>query len=98
MSNHVIPPETKLAAKRAFWRTTSQGYATSISASLIISIVSLITSSEDWLIVLVAVITAIVTPPAAGLAAYFQWLGKGIPEEYVPAAIEKRLEEGTPGV
>lgn len=91
MSEAVIPPAAKLAAKRAFWRTTAQGYATSITGSLIVSAVSLITNQEDWLMVVVAIITAIVTPPAAGLAAYNQWLAKGIPDEYEEAAIERRF-------
>lgn len=87
MPESVIPPTAQLAAKRAFVRTTAQGYATSITGSLVISIVSLITNPGDYLVVVVAVLTAIVTPVAAGAAAYWSWLAKGIPDEYAAAAL-----------
>lgn len=88
MADAVIPEAAKVAAKRAFWRTTAQGYATSITASLVLSVVALLQDGTNWLAVVVAVVTAIVTPLAAGLAAYFNWLSKGIPGEYEDAAIE----------
>lgn len=86
MTDEIVPAAAKLAAKRAFVRTTAQGYATSISASLILSAVALIQDSTNWLAVVVAVVTAIVTPLAAGAAAYWSWLSKGIPGDYVQAA------------
>lgn len=85
MPEELIPASVQVAAKRAFIRTTAQGYATSITASLILSIVSLLQNPGDWLIVVVAVLTAVLTPLAAGGAAYWSWIAKGIPEDYAAA-------------
>jgi len=92
MTEKVVPEAAKLAAKRAFIRTTAQGYATSISASLILSAVALIQDPTNWLAVVVAVVAAVITPLGAGLAAYWNWLSKGIPAEYEDAAIVQLRE------
>lgn len=86
----LIPDTVKLAAQRAFIRTTAQAYSTSISASLVIAVVDLLVTPGNWLVTVVAVLTALVTPLAAGAAAYFSWIHKGlegIPSEYENAAV-----------
>lgn len=88
MSEPLVPAAAQLAAKRAFVRTTAQGYATSITGSLVISVVSLIQNPGEWLIVVIAILTALLTPLAAGAAAYWSWLSKGIPDEYAVAAVD----------
>jgi hypothetical protein len=88
MTEPIVPPAAQVAAKRAFIRTTAQGYATSITGSLVLSIVSLLTNPGDWLLVVVAVITAVVTPLAAGAAAYWSWIAKGIPDDYAMVALQ----------
>ena len=94
MTEPVIPPAAKLAAKRAFVRTTAQAYGASITGSLVIAAIGLIRDNSDWLNVVVLVLVALLTPPVAGLAAYFQWLRKGIPDEYEEAAVEQRGGRG----
>jgi hypothetical protein len=68
---------------------------------LVIAVVSLITDSTNWLLVVVAIVTAAVTPLAAGAAAYFQWVAKGIPEDYAVSAEKAKLRgyiENNPNV
>lgn len=89
MSSKIIPDETKLAAKRAFVRTTYQAYAATLSAALLTSVISLIVDPTNWLTVTVAVITALASPPLAGLTSYLNISSSGIPEAYVDAAIEQ---------
>lgn len=86
-----IPAITKLAARRAFIRTTAQGYAASLTLGLLTSIVMLLIDRDEWLTVLVTVILAVLSPPLAGVVAWFQWLAKGLPEDYEPIA---QIERG----
>lgn len=85
MSEELIPPGVRLAARRAFIRTTAQAYAASLTVGLLTSAVSLLADYDQWLTVTVAVVLALVSPLLAGLVAYFQWIAKGIPEDYTTA-------------
>ena len=88
MSNEeTIPVEVRLAAKRGFIRTTAQAYAATLTAGAVTSVVGLIADPSNWLTVTVAVVTAIATPPVAGLASYLNILSNGIPQAYVNAVI-----------
>lgn len=86
MPDTVIPPEARLAARRAFVRTTAQAYSATLTVGLLTSVVSLILNPSEWITVLVAVILAMLAPMLAGLVAYFQWLAKGIPDAYAALA------------
>src|SRR6185369_11359253 len=87
-----VPATVKLAAKRAFIRTTAQSYAATLTAGLLASVINLIVNPGDWLNVLVLVLLAVLTPPLAGLVAAFQWLGDKIPVEYGPATFESQVQ------
>lgn len=93
MNDRIIPLELRLAARRAFVRTTAQGYAASLTVGLLTSVMSLVTNPADWLLVVVAVALALASPPLAGLVAYLEWLGRGIPAEYEPVALTRRRRE-----
>lgn len=90
MSN-VIPENVRLAAKRAFVRTTYQAYAATLSAGLpsATAIVALIQNPTGWLLAGITVALAVVSPLAAGAAAYLQWTAKGLPDDYLPAAVDQ---------
>jgi hypothetical protein len=86
MTDKIVPDSLQLAAKRAFVRTTYQAYAATLTSGLIVSAVSLITDPSNLLTVAVAGVTALVTPLAAGAAAYLSFISKGLPGEYVTEA------------
>ena len=99
----VIPANVALAAKRGFVRTTSQAYATSLSAGLpgAAAIISFVqdTSPGKWLAVWITLGLALVSPLAAGLASYLSITSKGIPEAYLPElgtveAVDTSASEG----
>lgn len=90
MSEELIPAGVRIAARRAFIRTTAQAYAASLTVGLLTSVVSLLVDYGQWLTVIVAVLLAIVSPLLAGLVAYFQWIAKGIPEDYTTAVEEEQ--------
>lgn len=80
----VIPPDTKLAAKRGFIRTTAQAYATSFAGGIsATTIIALVSQTEPWLPILITWIVAIITPILSGLASYLDILSKGVPSDYV---------------
>lgn len=86
MSDAVVPAGVKLAAKRGFVRTTAQAYAATLTGGLITSVIALITDPSNLVPVAVAVLTAVVTPPAAGLASYLSIISNGVPKEYQDVA------------
>lgn len=89
----IIPDEVKVAAKRAFVRTTFQGYeaalAVGISANVVIGVVR---GEADLLALGVTAAVAVVSPPLAGLRSYLSITRKGIPDEYQvePAQVRGR--------
>ena len=88
MPKKIVPPATRLAAKRGFIRTTLQGYeavlAVGISANIVLG---LIRGEADVLTLAVTAAVAIVSPPLAGLRSWVNITHNGIPEDYIPAAI-----------
>lgn len=92
MTDAVVPAAAKLAAKRAFVRTTAQAYGTSLAGGLTVAVVSDAfqqASAGNWVPLAISGIVTVFSPLIAGAAAYFTWLGKGIPADYVVAAEEK---------
>ena len=89
MPNRTIPLEAHLAAKRGFARTTAQAFASTIPTGGV-SVATVVAFIEDFnpVIVVATIIAALSTPLLAGLASYFSLLSRGIPEEYVSAAVE----------
>lgn len=99
MSESIVPAAVKLAARRAFVRTTYQAYAATLSAALLASVISLIVDQSNWVTVIVSVVTAIASPPLAGLASYLNMTSKGIPGDYAEAVYQEDLaHEVTEGV
>lgn len=89
MTTHIIPPDVKIAAKRAFTRTTFQAYAATLATSVSASaIVSLIRGEVDVVMVVVTVGLALVAPLLSGLRAYLNISAQGIPNEYQPQVVE----------
>lgn len=88
MTDEIIPAAEKLAAKRAFIRTTYQAYAATLSTGLpsAAAIVTLIQDSTGWLLAGITVGLALVSPLVAGAAAYAQNRG-GLPQEYRDATL-----------
>lgn len=95
MSDQIIPPAVKLAAKRGFIRTTAQALAatltTGVSASVVLGIVS---GEVDVVATAVTLGVALVSPVIAGAASYLSITANGIPGDYVPAAIDQEFEKG----
>ena len=90
MSNQIIPAGVKLAAKRAFVRTTYQAYAATLSAGIAVTaILAVVRGEVDMIETAITAGAAILSPPVAGLAAYLSVASKGIPDDYLPAAIDK---------
>lgn len=93
MTDHVIPAATKLAAKRAFVRTTTQAYGATLSGGVAVTtILAVVTGEVSLLVTAVTAGVALVSPIVAGLASYFDITSKGIPEDYVGAAIVQRFD------
>lgn len=91
----VIPPAVKLAAKRGFIRTTAQAAAatltTGVSASVVLGVV---TGTVELVPTLVTIGVAVVSPFIAGAASYLSIVSNGIPQDYVPAAVNRATQEG----
>lgn len=88
MTDEIIPAAEKLAAKRAFIRTTYQAYAATLSTGLpsAAAIVAVIQNPTGWLLAGITVGLALVSPLVAGAAAYAQNRG-GLPQEYRDATL-----------
>ncbi len=91
MTDPIIPEAEKLAAKRAFIRTTYQAYAATLSTGLpsAVAIVTLIQDPTRWLLAAVTVALALVSPVLAGAAAYAANRG-GLPQEYTDATLVRQ--------
>lgn len=88
--SEIIPSATKLAAKRGFVRTATQSLASVIP----ITAISIPTTGDALIGVALGVGGALVTAALAGAASYLSITSKGIPDDYVRAAVEKAAEEG----
>lgn len=91
MTDPVVPPSVRLAAKRGFIRTTYQAYAATLGTGLpsAATILALIQDPTGWLLAGITVGLAVVTPPLAGLASFLSITAKGLPDDYVPQAVEQ---------
>lgn len=92
MADKIVPAEVVLAAKRAFARTTAQAYATSLGAGLP-SAAAVVAFVEDdnpskWWLLAVTLGLAAVSPLFAGLSAYLNIVGHGIPQDYADATTQ----------
>ena len=86
-----MPAAVKLAAKRAFVRTTLQAYAATLSAGISATVIlGLITGQVDALTTAVSVALAVASPPLAGLAAWSSVTSNGIPKDYTDVALVKQ--------
>jgi len=88
----VVPDAVVLAAKRAFARTTAQAYATSLGAGLpsaaaVVAFVQDDNPAKWWLLASTLVLAA-VSPLFAGLSAYLNIVGHGIPQDYADATTQ----------
>lgn len=94
--SQIIPPAVKLAAKRGFVRTTSQAYAATLGTAVpsATAIVALIQDPTGWLLAGVTVGLALVSPPLAGLASYLSITARGLPDDYLPAALDQAETNG----
>jgi hypothetical protein len=90
MTDPIVPAATKLAAKRAFIRTTLQGYeallAVGITANAVLAIVR---GEVDMVTLGVTAAVAVAAPPLAGLRSWVSITRKGIPEDYQTATLAK---------
>lgn len=83
MSSSIVPPSTKIAAKRGFVRTTAQAYAATIPAGGISAAVLASAIEDPQPVQLVAAAIAWLTAPVlAGTASYLSILSSGIPDDY----------------
>lgn len=91
MTDPTIPAATKLAAKRGFIRTTAQAYAATLTTGIpsATAIVALVQDPTGWLLAGITVALALASPPLAGVASYLSITAKGIPDDYVPLAVEQ---------
>lgn len=92
MSQNIIPPSVKLAAKRGFIRTATQ----SLSSVIPIVAIAIPTTGDALLGIGLGVAGAITTAVLAGTASALSIVSNGIPSDYVDAALEK--EFGSAGV
>lgn len=78
----------KLAAKRAFVRTTTQAYAAMLAAGVTATaVLAVIRGDVDLVETAVTAAVTVAAPPLAGLQAYLSVTSKGIPEEYADATL-----------
>jgi hypothetical protein len=86
----LIPGAVKLAAKRAFIRTTFQAYAATIPAGGVsAAVLASVVNNPEPVAIVTTVVAALVSPPLAGLAAYLNIASQGIPVDYTVAAISQ---------
>lgn len=82
MTDSLVPAHVRLAARRAFVRTSSQALAASAPTG---AITGLALSGSDLPTVGWAVLAAGLSSLIAGTVSYLQMISSGIPEEYQPA-------------
>lgn len=93
MSNPVIPPAVKLAAKRGFIRTTAQAYAATLTTGVTATTaIGLYTGQIELVPSLITAGVALLSPFLAGAASYLSITAKGLPDDYVPAAVDQQFK------
>ncbi len=84
----IIPAAVALAARRAFIRTTLQGYEAVLGVGITANgLLALIRGEADLAAVAVTVVIAVIGPPIAGLRSWASILRRGIPDDYRRAAL-----------
>lgn len=79
----IVPEKVRLAAKRAFVRTTAQAYSTALAGGISAATLLGLYEGEVPLVpTLITVGVVVVSPVLAGAASYFSMISKGVPEEY----------------
>lgn len=92
MTEKIVPPAVKLAAKRAGLKTAAQsarGAGAAVVAAIGASVLGV-----DWLLVAGTAGAGVITVVWAGVDAYLDKIHHGIPEDYIPAAIDQHMREG----
>lgn len=85
-----VPARVRLAAKRAFIRTTAHAYAATLSGGISATvIITVVTGQVDPLTFGVTVGVALVSPLLGGLASYASMIANGVPAEYRAAALDE---------
>ncbi|MEW1990696.1 hypothetical protein [Microbacterium sp. NPDC078849] len=84
----IVPAAVRLAAKRAFVRTTYQAYAATLAAGISVTVVlGIVTGQIDVVATAVQFGVALAAPPLAGLVAWLNVTSNGIPKDYVDVAL-----------
>ncbi|MFT4282375.1 hypothetical protein [Microbacterium sp.] len=85
MTNEIVPPEVKLAAKRAAAKTAAQ--AARGAGAAIVGTIGLSVLGVDWLAVAATAGASLITVAWAAADAYLDKIHNGIPVEYVAAGL-----------
>lgn len=94
MSDQIVPASVKLAAKRGFIRTTAQAYAATLTTGVSATVILGVATGEIELIpTLITLGVAVASPVLAGAASYLSIISKGLPEDYVPAAVDQQFRD-----
>ena len=92
----IVPAATRLAAKRAFVRTTFQAYAATLGAGISATVIlGIVTGQVDPIATAVQFGVAVAAPPLAGLVAWLNVTSNGIPRDYSDVALVEQAEQGT---
>ncbi|MGW9270810.1 hypothetical protein [Microbacterium sp. NPDC055599] len=84
----IVPAAVRLAAKRAFVRTTFQAYAATLGAGISVTVVlGIITGQVDIVATAVQFGVAVAAPPLAGLVAWLNVTSNGIPKDYADVVL-----------
>lgn len=93
MADQIIPAAVKLAAKRAFVRTTMQGYEGVLVAGLSANaVLAWVRGEVDPVTLGVTAAVTVLAPPLAGLRSWLSITRKGIPEDYSDATLAAHAE------
>lgn len=90
MPDKIIPDTVRFAAKRGFIRTTYQAYAATLTTGVsATAVTSIVTGQVELIPTVVTIGIALVSPVLAGAASYLSITAKGLPADYVDAAIDQ---------
>ncbi len=93
MAEKLIPTNVQFAAKRGFIRTSAQSLAatltTGISATVVLGVVN---GEVEVIPTIITLGVALLSPFIAGAASYFSIISNGLPEAYIPAALDKAAD------
>lgn len=92
----IVPAATRLAAKRAFVRTTFQAYAATLGAGISATVIlGIVTGQIDPIATAVQFGVAVAAPPLAGLVAWLNVTSNGIPRDYTDVALVQQVAQDT---